>query len=93
MEKVVLSEEQQKKVTELEIIRDSLAWLHFRMGSQQFYFEEIKQAAQARGVLEAICNDLYAQIIDIDPSKAPKVEEKKEEPKKPYVIDAGTVKA
>ena len=92
MEKVVLSEEQQKKVTELEIIRDSLAWLHFRMGSQQFYFEEIKQAAQARGVLEAICNDLYAQIIDIDPSKAPK-EEKKEELKKPYVIDAGTVKA
>lgn len=92
MERVVLSEEQQKKVTELEIIRDSLAWLHYRMGSQQFYFEEIKQAAQARGVLEAICNDLYAQIIDIDASKAPQ-QEKKEEPKKPYVIDAGTVKA
>ena len=92
MEKVVLSEEQQKKVTELEIIKESLAWLHYRMGSQQFYFEEIKEAAQARGVLEAICNDLYAQIIDIDPSKAPK-EEKKDEPKKPYVIDAGTVKA
>lgn len=92
MEKITLTEEQQKKVTELEIIKESLAWLHFRMGSQQFYFEEIKQAAQARGVLEAICNDLYAQIIDIDASKGPQ-QEKKEEPKKPYVIDAGTVKA
>jgi len=92
MEKITLTEEQQKKVTELEIIKESLAWVHYRLGVSQFYFEEIKEAAQARGVLEAICNDLYAQIIDIDPSKAPK-EEKKEEPKKPYVIDAGTVKA
>lgn len=92
MEKVVLSEEQMKKKEELKIIRHSLAWVHYKLGVSQFYFEEIKEAAQARGVLEAVCNDLYAQIIDIDPSEAPK-EEPKDEPKKPYVIDAGTVKA
>lgn len=92
MEKVVLSEEQMKKKEELKVIRHSLAWVHYKLGVSQFYFEEIKEAAQARGVLEAVCNDLYAQIIDIDPSEAPK-EEKKEEPKKPYIIDAGTVKA
>jgi hypothetical protein len=92
MEKVVLSEEQMKKKEELKIIRHSLAWVHYKLGVSQFYFEEIKEAAQARGVLEAVCNDLHAQIIDIDPSEALK-EEKKDEPKKPYVIDAGTVKA
>lgn len=92
MEKVVLSEEQMKKKEELKIIRHSLAWVHYKLGVSQFYFEEIKEAAQARGVLEAVCNDLYAQIVEIDPSEALAKEESKDEPKKPYIIDAGTVK-
>lgn len=87
MEKVVLSEEQLKKKEELKVIHHSLAWCHYRLGTQQFFFEEMKEVAQARGVLEAVCNDLHAQIVEIDPSEAPKKEEPKDEPKAPYIVD------
>lgn len=72
-----------------KVIRHSLAWLHYKMGMQQFYLEEADEAKQARGVLEALCLDLQAKIEAVEP---PPKEEKEEEPKKPYVIDAGTVK-
>lgn len=68
-------------------VRHSLAWLHFKMGTQQFYLEEVMEAMQARGVLEAICKDLQAKIELVEP---PVVEE--EAPKAPYIVDAPPVK-
>jgi isochorismate synthase EntC len=72
-----------------KVVRNSLAWLHYKMTSQQFFLEEAQEALQARGVLELICKDLQAKIELIEPPP-PKEEEA---PKAPYVIDAGTVKA
>lgn len=73
-----------------KFIREKLAWLHFRMGSFQFYLEEAQHALEAKGVLEAICNDLQKKIEEVEP---PPAVEKEEAPKGPYIIDAGEVKA
>lgn len=72
-----------------KVVRNSLAWLHFKLGTQQFFLEEANEALQARGVLELICKDLQAKIELIEPP-LPKEENKASAP---YIIDAGTVKA
>lgn len=73
-----------------KVVRHSLAWLHFRLGTMQFFLEESQEAIQARGVLELICKDLQAKIEKVEP---PVVDEAASEPKAPYVIDAVTPKA
>ena len=71
-----------------KIVRNSLAWLHFKMASQPFFFEEFTEAMQARGVLESICKDLQTKIELVEP---PVVEEAA--PKAPYVVDVPAPKA
>jgi isochorismate synthase EntC len=61
----------------------SLAWLHHKLGTTQFFLEEAQDALQARGVLEIFCKDLQAKIELVEP---PVKEE--EAPAAPYIVDA-----
>lgn len=90
MEKVVLSEEQQKQLDSNKFVRERLAWLHYRMESMQFFLTEAQQAHEARGILAHLCEDLQKKIEEVEP---PVVQEEKIqfEAKKPFVVDVGTV--
>lgn len=88
MEKVVLSEEQQKQHDSNKFVRERLAWLHYRLESMQFFLSEAQEAHEARGILAHLCEDLQKKIEEIEP---PVVQEEKPEVKKPYMMDIGTV--
>ncbi|MGZ3796479.1 MAG: hypothetical protein ACXVB1_08945 [Pseudobdellovibrionaceae bacterium] len=83
-------EQKEKTQAELQhesnkVVRHSLAWLHWKLGTQTFFLEEAQEALQARGVLEAFCLDLQKKIEEVEP---PVKQEEPQEPKKPYIIDA-----
>lgn len=88
MEKVVLSEEQQKQHDSNKFVRERLAWLHYRMESMQFFLTEAQQAHEARGILAHLCEDLQKKIEEVEP---PVVQPQDKDPKKPFVVDVGTV--
>lgn len=74
---------EQKQHESNKFIREKLAWLHYRMGTFQFYLEEAQLALEARGVLEAFCNDLQKKIEEVEPP----VVKDEEAPKGPYIVE------
>lgn len=91
MSDLKLSEQELEQHNSNKFIREKLAWLHYRMNTMQFYLEEITLAHESRGIIQALCEDLQKKIEAVEPPVV--VEEPKDEPKKPYIIDAGSVKA
>lgn len=73
-----------------KFVRKSLAFAHYVFTQRlQFHAEEFEEAANTINVLKAMCEDLQTKIEAVEPPA--KKEETKET--KPYVIDAGTIKA
>ncbi len=74
----------EKTHEENKAIRDGLAWIHYKLTTTPHKQKSLDLAAQAAGVLFAICTEIQKKIELVEP---PVVKEQTKA-SKPYVIDA-----
>jgi hypothetical protein len=72
-----------------KVVREHLAWVHYRLQSIPMIFEEHKLLHGALNILQAICLDLQTKIELVEPP--PKKEEAQSKPA--LVIDAPALQA
>ena len=65
-----------------KIVREALAFAHYKLGVTPILIEEANTVAQSRGVLEAMCVDLQKKIELVEPPIL-----KTESQKGPYVME------
>lgn len=69
-----------------KVVREGLAYAHYKLGVTPLLLEEHEAATLSRNVLHALCIDLQKKIEAVEPPPAPK----KEEPKTPYIMEVPT---
>jgi hypothetical protein len=70
-----------------KVIREYLAWAHYRLQQVPMIIEEHKMLAGTLDVLAAFCKDLQAKIEAVEP-----IVKEEAEKKAPYIMEAAPLK-